>query len=195
MLAIAVIDGGYAMRRRLAGFAIPFVMTIGVGCLYASPPAIALDMPTRKAGLWELKMEFGGGNLPAQVMKQCTDAATDKMMNLNFGGSNEKACSKHDVSMNGGAITVDSVCKFGDATTTSHAVVSGSFDSAYKVDVASTRSGGRPLPGVAPGAATHMTISAKWLGPCAAGQKPGDVIMANGMKMNVLEMPKLPGRP
>jgi hypothetical protein len=195
MLAIVVFDGGCAMGRRLAGFAVPFVIAIGVGCLYAPPPAAALDMPVRKAGLWELKMEFAGRNLPAQVMRQCTDAATDKMMNLNFGGSNEKACSKHDVSMNGGAITVDSVCKFGDATTTSHAVVSGSFDSAYTVDVASTSEGGRSIPGMPPGGATHMKIEAKWLGPCAAGQKPGDVIMANGMKMNVLEMPKLPGRP
>ena len=183
------------MNRRLAGFAIPFVMTMTVAVLSAMPPAAALDLPTRKAGLWELRMEFAGRNLPAQVMRQCTDAATDKMMNLNFGGSNEKACSKNDVSMSGGAITVDSVCKFGDATTTSHAVVSGSFDSAYKVDVTSTRTGGRALPGVAPGAATHMTIAGKWLGPCAAGQKPGDVIMANGMKMNVLDLQRLSGRP
>ena len=46
-------------------------------------PAFALDMPTRKAGLWEIKMEFEGrSNLPVQTMKQCTDAATDKLMTL-----------------------------------------------------------------------------------------------------------------
>ena len=41
-------------------------------------PVLALDMPTRKAGLWEIKMVFEGRNLPAQVMRQCVDAATDK---------------------------------------------------------------------------------------------------------------------
>jgi hypothetical protein len=51
------------------------------------------------------------------------------------------------------------------------------------------------MPGVVPGAATHLKIEAKWLGPCAAGQKPGDVTMPNGMTMNVLEMPKMPGAP
>ena len=95
----------------------------------------------------------------------------------------------------GGTITVDSVCTFGGTTTTSHAVVTGSFDSAYTMKVASTRAGGPPMPGGAPGAETHMTIEAKWLGPCAAGQKPGDVIMSNGMSMNVLDLQKMRGAP
>jgi hypothetical protein len=38
-----------------------------------------------------------------------------------------------------------------------------------------------------------MTIEAKRLGACEAGQKPGDVMMANGMKMNVLDLPKMGG--
>jgi hypothetical protein len=33
-----------------------------------------------------------------------------------------------------------------------------------------------------------MAIEAKWLGACKADQKPGDIIMANGMKMNVTDM-------
>jgi hypothetical protein len=171
------------MRRHLA---------VAAGCLVCLP-AFALDLPIRKAGLWELTMTFEGRNLPAQVMKQCVDAATDKLMNMNFGGSNEQACTKQDVTRNGGTITIDSVCKFGDAVTTSHAEMTGSFDSAYTVRVRSTRAGGPPLPGLAPGAETHMTIAAKWLGPCAAGQKPGDVIMANGMTMNVLDLQRMRG--
>ena len=69
-------------------------------------------------------------------------------------------------------------------------MINGSFDSAYTVEVTSTREGGHPLPGVAPGAATHMKIAATWLGPCAAGMKPGDMIMANGMKLNILDIQK-----
>jgi len=44
---------------------------------------------------------------------------------------------------------------------------------------------------------SQMTITATWLGACAAGQKPGDVMMPNGMTMNVLQMQKLapPKRP
>jgi hypothetical protein len=35
-----------------------------------------------------------------------------------------------------------------------------------------------------------MNIAAKWLGACKADQKPGDIIMASGMKMNVTDMPR-----
>jgi len=69
-------------------------------------------------------------------------------------------------------------------------VVTGSFDSAYTVDVTSTREGGRPVPGMAPGGSSHMKIAATWLGPCQAGQRPGDMMMSNGMTMNVLDMQK-----
>ena len=171
---------------------------VAVVLLLSASFALALDMPTRKAGLWELKMEFQGRNLPAQLMQQCTDASTDRLMTLNFGGAADRNCQKRDVRNNGGTITVDSVCSFGEATTTSHAVVSGDFNSAYTVQISSMRQGGRPNPGAAPGGESHMTISAKWLGPCVAGQKPGDVMMGNGMKMNVLDIQKMggaPGRP
>ncbi|MFZ0621249.1 MAG: DUF3617 family protein [Pseudolabrys sp.] len=171
---------------------------IAVALLSSASFALALDVPTRKAGLWELKMEFQGRNLPAQLMQQCTDASTDKLMTLNFGGAADRNCQKRDMHNNGGTITVDSVCSFGEATTTSHAVVSGDFNSAYTVQISSTRQGGRPTPGTAPGGESHMTISAKWLGPCVAGQKPGDVMMGNGMKMKVLDLQRTggaPGRP
>lgn len=169
-----------------------FLLNLLAICFARTPPAVALDMPARKPGLWQLNMEFGGRQLPVQTMKHCVDAATDKLMNAQFGGSAQN-CSKQDVVKSGATMTVDSVCIFGDATVTSHAVVSGSFDSAYTVDVTSTRAGGPPVPGMAAGGTSHMKIAAKWLGPCAAGQRPGDIMMSNGMKMNVLDMPKPPG--
>jgi uncharacterized protein DUF3617 len=164
--------------------------------LLSAAPALALDLPTRKAGLWEIKMEFQGrSSLPMQTMKQCTDAASDKFMTYNFGGAAQRDCSKQDMKNTGGTITIDSVCKFGAATSVSHAVVSGDFNSAYTVDVVSTHQGGPPAPGAAPGRETHMTIAAKWVGPCAAGQKPGDIVMSNGMTMNVLDIQKAAGAP
>jgi hypothetical protein len=157
--------------------------------------ASAAEMPARKAGLWDVKMNFESRGVPPQSMQQCVDAATDKLMNSNFGGMSKGACSRQDIKTAGNTITVDSVCKFGEATTASHAVVTGSFDSAYTVRVTSTREGGPAIPGMKPGQAVNMTTEAKWLGPCKAGQKPGDMIMANGFKMNVLNMPSAHGVP
>jgi hypothetical protein len=59
------------------------------------------------------------------------------------------------------------------------------------MQITSTSAGGPPMPGAAPGGETKMTIVAKYLGACQAGQKPGDIMMSNGMKMNVLDMPKM----
>jgi len=176
------------MRRGLTVLA-----ALSAGCLISAASAFALDMPQRKPGLWGLTMNFEGRHLPAQVIKQCIDAASDKLMNSNFGGSAMAKCSKQDVSHAGGVMTVDSVCQVGGATTTTHAVITGSFDSAYTVDVTSTRRGGPRVPGMAAGGVNHMKIAAKWLGPCGAGQRPGDMIMANGMKMNVLDLRKMGG--
>ena len=103
-------------------------------CLLIAAPALALDLPTRKAGLWEVKMEFQGhSNLPVQTMQQCTDAASDKLMTYNFGGfgperlleAGHKQYRRHDRHRLG--------LQFGGASSTSHAVVSGDFNSAYTV--------------------------------------------------------------
>ena len=45
-----------------------------------------------------------------------------------------------------------------------------------------------------------MKLAATWVGPCAAGQRPGDMIMGNGMTVNILDMkrgipPAMPRRP
>ena len=85
-------------------------------------------------------------------------------------------------------MTVDSVCKIGAATTTSHAVITGSFDSAYTMKVTTDGAGPRGPGQVGP---ITMTMEAKWLGPCKGDQKPGDMIMPGGMKFNVNDMRKM----
>jgi hypothetical protein len=155
----------------------------------------ALDLPARKPGLWEIKMSFEGRNILPQASQHCIDAETDKLMNAIGAARRGENCSKQDIKRVGGEIIVDSVCKFGDATTTSHAVVSGDFSSAYSVKVSSKREGGRPLPGVPAGGETTMTIDAKWLGACKADQKPGDMIMPGGRKINIRDLQNIPGMP
>jgi hypothetical protein len=86
---------------------------------------------------------------------------------------------------------VDSGWSFGGATSTTQAVVNGDFNSAYTVKVVTKREGGPPMPGVARHGEMHMAVAAKWLGPCAKGQRPGDMIMGNGMKMNVLDLQRM----
>ena len=153
--------------------------------LLCAAPAAALDLPPRKAGLWEMKMSMEGGAMPASVMQHCVDAATDKQMQQMGSNMRAENCSKQDVRRSGATITFDSVCRMGDMTMSSQGTVTGSFESGYTMKMTSRREGGPGMP-----AETKMTIEAKWTGPCKADQKPGDVIMGNGMKMNVGDMQK-----
>src|SRR2546423_5613003 len=151
-------------------------------------PATAQDMPARKAGLWDMTMTFEGRNTPPQTMQQCIDASTDKAMQDMSAGMRGQSCSKRETKKVGNTLVFDSVCNTGAGTSTSHGVVSGDFNSAYTVKINSKREGGPAIPNMPP--ETNMTVESKWLGPCKADQKPGDIIMANGMKMNVNEMPR-----
>jgi Protein of unknown function (DUF3617) len=158
------------------------LLVIPAGLLWALPAA-ASDMPKRKAGLWEIKMMVGGRAVPMRNIKQCTDAETDSLLSTGLGGTTGSDCGDPKITRNGDAITVDSTCKIAGVTTTSRAVFAGDFDSAYTVavtsrpeaDAASAASAGQP----------QMTMDAKWLGPCRKGQKPGDVIMPGGFKLNI----------
>jgi hypothetical protein len=161
---------------------LPVVATVAL-----STPALALDMPPRKPGLWEIRMILENRNTPPTVMQHCIDAATDKEMNT-VGANRREECSKQEVTRAGDAIVIDSVCQMGPTSVTSHGLVSGDFNSAYTVKVTSKREGGRTIPGVP--AETNMTVEAKYLGACKADQKPGDMMMGNGMKMNVRDMPR-----
>jgi hypothetical protein len=67
--------------------------------------------------------------------------------------------------------------------------VTGDFNSAYSVKVTSHSDN---APAGAPRDA-DMTLQAKWLGACAADQKPGDIVMPGGFKMNITDMEKLKG--
>ena len=160
----------------------------------SAAPATALDLPARKAGLWEITMTMEGRNIPMPTAQHCIDAETDKLMSSIGGDMRKDMCSKQDVQKVGSTIVVDSVCKVGQGTSTSHGVVTGDFNSAYTIKVTSTREGGPAVPGMPADGSSSMTIDGKWLGPCAADQKPGDMIIA-GRKMNIRDLPNAPGMP
>ena len=155
-----------------------------VACAIASSPALAVDYPARKPGLWEIKTGDGtAGKAAGQTIQQCIDAASDKALRDMGQGMGKDMCAKQDLRLEGGKLVMDSVCKIGTTTATSHAVMSGDFSTTYRMESKSTYN--PPLMGRTEGASV---MEARWVGPCKADQKPGDMVMSNGMKMNVLDM-------
>jgi hypothetical protein len=148
-------------------------------------PAVADELPVRKAGLWEIKTEISEIHTPKEhimgasaAVRQCTDDATDEMLLLStvpFG----LVCPRRDVERSGDTVTIKAACTVDGESATTDAVIRGRFDSAYTMTVRATR----------PGSEMTEAQTAKWLGPCAADQKPGDIVR-DGRKTNVLDQKK-----
>jgi hypothetical protein len=128
-----------------------------------------------------------GSMIPAMTMQHCTDETTDKEMSTAFAPMSKEVCSKHDFQKTATGYVSDSVCGLAGVSIASHAEIIGDFNAAYTVKSTSHSEGG---PAAMKG--DHVTtIEAKWLGPCKPDQKPGDIIMPGGMKMNIHDLDKL----
>lgn len=151
----------------------------------AATSAFAIDYPARKPGLWEMKVGDGTSAAANQTIQQCIDASSDQAMrDMAQGmGAGKDACSKQDMRKEGSTTVIDSVCKIGTSIASTHAIVTGDLSTGYRMDSTSTYK--PPMMGKTEAKAV---IDARWVSACKADQKPGDMIMSNGMKMNVLEM-------
>jgi hypothetical protein len=173
------------MTRQLVSFCLG-------SCLLVMLPALearAVELPVRKAGLWEMKIVRTGSPLPGMTMQHCTDETTDKEMSTSFSPMAKEVCSKRDIAKTATGYVSDSVCSAGGMSMTSHSDITGDFNSAYTVK--STSHSERGPSGLPRDSTT--TIEAKWLGACKSDQKPGDIVMPGGFKINIKDAEKLKG--
>ena len=164
-----------------------FLLSLSAAVLLAPVSAGAVELPVRKAGLWEMKVQNAGAPKPEMTMQQCTDETTDKEMSTSFSPMAKDICSKQDIQKTATGYASDSVCGIAGMTIKSHAEINGDFNSAYTVKSTSHSEGG---PGGGARDST-TTIEAKWLGACKPDQKAGDILMPGGMKINIKDMEKL----
>jgi len=127
----------------------------------------------RKPGLWEVSATTDGHPMPTG-MKQCADEATDaKMMQL----SQQEAaqCKVSDFIKTAEGYEFSSECQLGATKVVSKGTFSGDFDAEYRGEILTTMT--PPLFGRGE---SKSTITAKWVGPCPAGMKPGQMKTDNG---------------
>jgi hypothetical protein len=170
------------MTRKLALLGSVLCLAVSAGGAFAD------DLPVRKAGLWEMKLATSGSPVPEMTMQHCTDETVDKEMSNNVSPMAKQICAKQEIKKTATGYVSDSECSVAGVNTTSHAEITGDFNSAYTVKTTSHAKGGAAG---AAGRDTTMTLQAKWLGACKPDQKPGDIVMPGGFKMNVRDMDKL----
>jgi len=164
---------------------------------FAAPVAAAgFNLPPRKPGQWEMKIQVDTAAMPPQIIRMCLDAETDKMLNDRFGGLAANMCTKQEQRTEGDSIILDSECALGQMQSSTHTVVTGDFNSAYTMKTTVHMSGQRDSPGaidkVSPQGpdSQETTIEAKRVGECEASMKPGDIDLGNGRAMNVRDLPE-----
>lgn len=148
-----------------------------------SVTAQANELPKRKSGLWEIRMQMSG--MPAQAqapMQMCIDQTTDNL--IQERSREQSNCTVMEISRKASnQISIHAVCKTGGVTSTTDAVITGNFESSYRNDMTirydPPQSGMKQMTGMQ---------EARWLGPCKAGQKPGDVTIAGMPMINMQEM-------
>jgi hypothetical protein len=143
--------------------------------------ANAAELPARKPGLWEVNTSFA--NRGGQTVQQCIDTSTDAMLQSSAGPFAQAACAKRDIQRTSDGVVMDATCTVAGKTASAHSVITGSFDSAYTMTVTSHSD-------ALPNYNLTMTLTGKWLGPCKGDQKPGDVVMPGGIKVNIRDLQK-----
>jgi hypothetical protein len=145
-------------------------------------PALAVDLPTMKPGLWESQVtrDAAPSKAPSPATKMCIDAATQKeMMDMGMGAA-KSMCAKNDIRRDGNKVYGSSECKIGDSTMKAQSTTVFSGDTSYKIDADASYD--PPFMGKS-SSKTH--IDAKWTGPCPPDMQPGDVMLPGGQKINM----------
>ena len=152
----------------------------------AAPVGAVPAKPRRKPGLWEQHLSEGGTDT-VQTSQVCIDDATEQKLSMAGAQPSRESCKTYQLTRKpDGSWAFSSVCNLGSGgVVTTAGTVTGDFATAYKVRSETTTKGA---------AVAHMNgdrkvdIDAAWMGPCKPGQKGGDMVLPNGMKVNLLDL-------
>jgi hypothetical protein len=173
------------MKIRIAVVAAVFVCGASV--------VSAQTLPKMKAGMWESTVVHQGGDAKKDAKGETpktTMCINDSVMELimKMGqGISQQMCSKNTSQVSGNKMTGSAECKMGGSTISSTSTTTFNGDSSYRTEAKAVYS--PPLNGMKE---TVTVTEAKYVGPCKAGMKPGD-INTMGITMNIMDMNKMMG--
>jgi hypothetical protein len=157
-------------------------MRIAIAVLVAGVmiPALAQDYPKLKAGLWEMERAATSAANQPNRMTMCLDDSVQKEMFDMGSGAMQGMCSKHDFKLSGNRGTGDFVCDIAGSRmhSTSTMVLNG--NTGYRTEIRTTYD--PPFMGQKE---STTVLSARYVGACKQGQRPGDIVLPNGQTLNM----------
>jgi hypothetical protein len=156
---------------------IPYALALSLAITYLAHADQKVTLK-RKPGLWEVSASSDGRSAP-MTMKQCADETTDAQM-MQMSETQAENCTMSDFTKTASGYEFSSECQLGASKVTSKGVFSGDFNSQYKGQIVTTMN--PPLFGQSQ---STSSITAKWVGTCPNGMKPGDMQMGNGVTIDL----------
>jgi hypothetical protein len=152
----------------------------------APPPAI----PPLRPGLWEATTVPAGRPQPrAGVTRVCLDKHTQGHVLAQLTMAMPRMCSRNQLAMRGGRFVTDSSCTFGASTIEGRTETTFFRDTAYRMEVV-----GRVGPTGQLAPMQKAVIDGRYAGSCPKGMKPGDMVLPNGLTLNLVQMSAMLGR-
>src|SRR5437867_9253499 len=136
--------------------------------------AAAEDYPKLKPGLWEMERLSERASSQPNRTTMCLDESVQRQMFEMGIGAMKGMCSKHDFRISGSRGTGDFVCDIGGSTMHSKSTMVLQGNAGYRTEIDTTYD--PPFMGQTQ---TKTVITARNVGPCKAGQRPGDMILPN----------------
>ena len=153
---------------------------------HAAPAQSAVrksSLPARKSGLWEVTLRSDTlGPRTGQTVQQCTDAESEPVMLMSIAPGQENCREvKATRRAKGAGYDIRTVCYAHGSRVETRMELVGNLQSAYegRFSVKTSR------PAQNPPAPT--VFEGRWLGACASGLRPGDMVLPNGAKVNVVD--------
>ncbi|PJI96654.1 hypothetical protein CLU85_1408 [Acidovorax sp. 69] len=144
--------------------------------------AWAQSVPTRKAGLWEVSIR-AEGEAEALALKvlQCTDRASDALTLMSIAPGQEN-CRKPVVErLKTKGYRIRTACVVHEQRVNTVMDLRGDVTSRYEGRL-ETR-----YPTMASQTPSPKLFEGRWLGECRAGMRPGDMLLPNGVTVNVVD--------
>jgi hypothetical protein len=173
------------MRPRAAFARASVALAAALGLVGALLPPDAQAHPKRRVGLWEVRIA-GADALGMPPTRFCVGERTDTAAaHLDRSSGPRGSCSLGEFVRSGDAWVAESVCREGRSTVVSRAVATGDFESAYRIDTVVTHAATGAGASAAGRREDREAVLARWIGPCDAGQRPGDLVIPGMGTLNM----------
>lgn len=161
-------------------------LLVGSAQLHAAEQTV--ELPLRKAGLWDVRTETDEGRgVSKQALTMCIGEQMEQDTVRAGMTDNRSNCSRYEIKKAGDAVTVDAACTYDERQVTNHTELKGDFKTSFLVTVESSTQGKAPrsMGGQPVDVQRKIRQEGKYLGESCGELKAGEAKTADGQLVTV----------